>query len=296
MRMRIFTALLALLLTYSLVACSENESESEESLETTPEVTSETSQEEEEESEPDVLCAESLEDFEYTTDDSGRITLTAVKQKKIVSCKIPAGVTAIASSTFRSCNLLESIEFSSELTSIALGTFSDCIKLIETVNGVSYVGTWAVDCMEEVTAVSLREGTVGIADSVFAGCARLESVTIPASVAHIGTYAFSRCEALSSLVLPEKLLTIGGYAFFSCTSLESVAFPGSVTSICEYTLGECTALKSVTIPASVVEIGEGGFYGCSLLTTVSYGGDAAGWDAITVEIGNEALMTAYENQ
>lgn len=295
MEMRIFAMLLALLLTFSLFSCTENDPD--RGSQSTDEVGSgeeSSSASQEEDEEPNVLSAETLEDFKYTEDDAGNITLTGVKEKKIVSCTIPEGVVAIASGTFQGCGALESITFHEALSSIGLGAFSDCVKLLETVNGVSYVGTWAVDCKEEVTTVSLREGTVGIGDSVFAGCTKLERVTIPASVLHIGTYAFSRCEALKSLSLPKNLATVGGYAFFSCLALEELVIPSGVRKIEEYALGQCTALESVTLPSTLLEIGEGAFYDCSSLSSVSYEGDAGAWDEIVMAIGNEALISAYE--
>ncbi|MBE6589743.1 MAG: leucine-rich repeat domain-containing protein [Ruminococcaceae bacterium] len=299
MKIRIFAAVLAMLLLLPLSACGEEEGEPQDTKgsETVSDTASDTesSAAEEGEEEPEGPSATALEDFEYITDSQGGITLTAVKDKEIVFCKIPAGVTAIGSATFLDCTQLEKIEIPTDVRSIGLGAFNGCDKLIETEGSVSYVGAWAIDCTEEVTKATLRNGTVGIADSVFAGCEKMTEVTIPGSVKYIGTYAFSRCKALAAVTLPEGISSIGEYTFFECASLKSVAIPVGVVSIKDYALGNCKALKSITLPASVTSIGEGAFYNCTALISVSYGGDSASWKKIELGTGNGALTGAYGN-
>ena len=221
MRIRIFAVLLALLLTLSLFACAEESPEGETPT-TEESVTESTSAEAPKEEEPEVLTAEDPEDFKYTELDGGGMLLTGVKEKKIVSCKLPEGVVAIASGAFQGCTELESITFNAGLASVELGAFTGCSKLLQAVNGVTYAGTWAVDCAEAVTSVSLREGTVGIANSVFAGCSKLSKPTLAEGLQKIGSGAFRDCTSLIILDIPTSLTEIAPDAFEGCTSLSQV--------------------------------------------------------------------------
>ncbi len=291
MGMRIFAALLASLLLVSLVACSNEEAETGESADSVDETVS-SELEEAEEEEPDPHCAELLEDFKYSEDD-GVITITGIKKKNVTSCKIPKEASHISGTAFRGYADLVSIEFHDGIVSVGLGAFNGCDQLIETEGQVSYVGEWAVDCEESVEKVTLRQGTVGIADSVFAGCSKVTQITLPDSVKNIGAYAFSRCTALKSLDLPKGISEIREYAFFACSSLASISVPEGASLIGEYAFGECTSLKQVTIPSSVASIGEGAFYECDALEKVSYAGDASAWKKIDIDSGNKSLTDAY---
>ena len=89
----------------------------------------------------------------------------------------------------------------------------------------------------------------------FAGCGKLESVTIPKEV---GTFkaSFQECMALKTVVLEDGITEIGNYAFFQC------------------------GITSVSIPKSVQRIGLAAFQNCNMLTQ------------LTIESGNgEADLT-----
>ena len=288
---RLFAALLAALLLLSLAACSGEEDESEEATDSEATVVS-SDAEEETEDEPDPNCAELLEDFKYTEED-GVITITGIKKKNVTSCKIPEEASCIAGTAFRGNADLESIEIHDGVVSIGLGAFNGCVQLIETDGSVSYVDRWAVDCTEDAENVTLRSDTVGIADSVFAGCAKVKQITIPSTVKQIGAYAFSRCTALKSVELPEGISSLREYTFFACSSLESASLPKGVETVGVYAFGECGSLAKVTLPSSVSAIGEGAFYRCDSLDEVSYGGNAEAWKKIDIDSQNQALTDAY---
>ena len=175
----------------------------------------------------------------------------------LTSITIPDSVTSIGSSVFYGCTSLTSITIPDSVTSIGSSVFYGCDNLIETENGVSYVGRWVVDCDESVTSVDFRDDTRGVADSTFSNCTSLTSITIPDSVTSVGDYAFNDCTSLTSITIPDSVTSIGDWAFYDCTSLTSITIPDSITSI-----------------------GDWVFYGCTSLTSITFKGTKAQWNAI----------------
>lgn len=108
-----------------------------------------------------------------------------------------------------------------------------------------------------------------IGTSAFAGCAYLDSVTIPDSVTYIGTNAFAYCTAMASVTIPDSITTIERYAFRYCSALTSVEIPDSVTNIGFYAFFACNTLNSVTFGRSVA-FASAAFGACSNITQVTW--------------------------
>ncbi len=225
----------------------------------------------------------------------------------LTSVTMCEGVTSIGIYAFYYCTGLTSITIPDSVTSIGSNAFSGCSGIIETVNGISYVDNWAIDCDTSSIRAVIRNGTVGIADKAFADFADLVKVTIPDSVTSIGSSAFYNCTGLTAvhisdiaswcniafsgyysnplyyaknlylngelvtdhLVIPNGVTSIGIYAFYYCTGLTSITIPDSVTSIGSSAFSGCTGLTSITIPDSVTSIGSYAFSGCSGLTSIT---------------------------
>ena len=109
-----------------------------------------------------------------------------------------------------------------------------------------------------------------IADSAFADCTMLESVTLPESITKIGRQAFSTCTSLESIDMPKELEYMGAGVFDECSSLKEVIFPSGITELPEATFYECTSLEGVILPEGVELIGPESFYMCSSLSQVTF--------------------------
>ena len=239
---------------------------------------------------------------------------------EITDLTIPSGVTSIGDYAFHDCTGLTNVSIPSSVTSIGTEAFYGCTNLtnvnipesvvsveeeaftntpfFDNKTGLVYLGKVAykyVGTMPENTNITIIDGTVTIAPSVFRYCTGLKSVTIPesvtsigerafencegltsvnipSSVTEIGNFAFIRCSGLTSVTIPESITSIGRSVFNSCSGLTSVTIPESVTSIGMYAFDGCTGLTSLTIPESVIDISEGAFFGCSGLTSLTIPG------------------------
>ncbi len=186
----------------------------------------------------------------------------------LTSVTIGNSVTGIGFSAFAGCSSLTSITIPRSVTSIGKYAFSGCSSLLQEENGVLYVDKWVVDYNTAITTVSLRNNTVGICDSAFAGCTSLISITIPNNVKSIGYGVFADCAGLISITIPDSITSISDYAFDGCTSLASVTIPDGVESIGGGAFRNCPTLISITIPDSITSIGYTAFRSCSNLTSI----------------------------
>ena len=120
-----------------------------------------------------------------------------------------------------------------------------------------------------ITTVVLPDSLVGIGNAAFEYCQNLKSVTLGEGIAHIGDYAFDSCVNLSSITLPSSLARIGSYAFYGCERLTSINLPDGIQRIEEFTFTHCESLKTLTLPSELAFIDALAFTGCSSLTSVT---------------------------
>jgi hypothetical protein len=151
-------------------------------------------------------------------------------------------------------------------------------------------------------------GPASIGNSVFSGCNKLTTLTIPEGVTEIGDYAFMDCYGLSSITIPSSLKSIGGYSFYRMDTENGVSrnvYISDLSAWCSMDIGwlgspllwghlihngqeitnlvvpndvqsigigafEGSSLTSVIIPFGVVLIGDRAFNFCSDLATVTF--------------------------
>ncbi len=166
---------------------------------------------------------------------------------ELVTLTMGEGVLSIDDYAFADCTKLETPEIPDSVFHIGAIAFKDCINTIEEIDGVSYVDSWAVDSDYTITALSLRNGTRGIAEMAFYGCTELSSSVLPEGVCFINESAFEFCLSLTEATLPESLLAIDMYAFAYCKALEEVTIPENTVYMDFAAFAECEALSKITV-------------------------------------------------
>ena len=229
---------------------------------------------------------------------SGCVALTAVT--------IPDSVTSIGTSAFLGCEKLTTLTIPATVTSIGTGAFDGCSRILESAGKVQYVGNWAVKCVPFYATyqVTLRDGTVGIANEAFASCLKLTSVTIADTVKYIGQNAFMSCSTLKTVTVGAAAEAIDVTAFNACPKLETITvseananyqsidgnlyskdgsallkyaigkaaitfeIPANVKTVGAYAFYTAHNLVAVTVPATVETIENNAFNGCEKLVEV----------------------------
>ena len=161
------------------------------------------------------------------------------------------------------------------------------------------IGKSAFSYCENLTGVTIS-GTKLIGESAFQGCVNLSgNLVIPESVETIKPWAFAYCEKIETVSLPSSLAELGQSAFNGCGGLftvnsDNVSFshldgvlfnadkstliqfpkskvgnylvPSSVMSIGVWSFANCTGLTSISLTSNISVIEDYAFYGCSNLT------------------------------
>lgn len=151
---------------------------------------------------------------------------------------------------------------------------------------------------DETYKVTIKEGTVGIANWTFMNCDKLNSVELISSVKYVGDYAFANCENLLIFrTATNGVKNIGMRAFYKSPRLEQL-YLGEGLEVIEQEAFRETAVANPNnnrniIPSTVKKIGWLAFYESKLWNNPDdYGLIYAGnWI-----VGNESLSTYVHTQ
>ncbi|MBR3439473.1 MAG: leucine-rich repeat protein, partial [Clostridia bacterium] len=251
---------------------------------------------------------------------------------KLDNLNIPYSVESIGEGAFKGCSKLETIDIPDSVKHIGKNAFYNTAYYKnesnwDNDNGVLYLGNYLIKGINKNvhSVFTIKEGTVGIADSAMSGCSNLYIVNFPDTVKSIGEYAFGGCgltelsvskhnsvyhssykclieTASGKLILGSNrsvipnngsVTSIGNSAFSGCKTITSIVIPDGVTSIGDSAFGGCDQLTSITIPASVMNIGKRVYQGLyTRLTDVYYQGSEIDRGFITIGENNDDFLNA----
>jgi hypothetical protein len=232
----------------------------------------------------------------------------------VTSVTLPTNIKTLSTSAFSRCSGLSTFSIPSSVTLISGNVFSGCSKLTSisvssqntqysSLDGILY----NKDRTALITIPEFKSGAVVLSSTLAtirassaAGCSRITSVSIPASVTSILS-TFSSCRLLATItvdaanpsyssregmlynkdfsalirvpgaktgtVVVEEGATFVG-AFSGAYSVEEVVLPASTTAIADSTFDGCESLRSFVFPAGVTSIGRFAFRFCYSLEEV----------------------------
>lgn len=145
---------------------------------------------------------------------------------------------------------------------------------VDVKNGETYFETSAIndlevkeinvgDFIEALQANQLKSAKsdiLGIGDSSFANCRKLESVNFTENISVLGNFAFYNCVKLKNIDV-SSFIIIKSHAFENCKSLESLSInlEGVGTSVSDFLCTNCINLKEVNLPRGLNKIGKYAF-------------------------------------
>ncbi len=178
---------------------------------------------------------------------------------------IPNAVTELKAYAFEGCTALTTITIPNTVTVIGKYAFEGCVNLENATVSLNSVKHLPKNNLKVLT---LTEGPA-VEESMFAGYAKLSSVTLPNTVTAIGASAFLNCVSLTDVNVPDGVSAIESSTFNGCVALKNLELPSSVTSIGQDAFAGCTALETAPISEFVVSVGANAFNGCTALTSVT---------------------------
>lgn len=214
----------------------------------------------------------------------------------------------IGANAFMGCERLKSVDLPDTIESIGASAFMNS-GLPFSLGGVYYADNWAVGVVSNgVNNITIKEGTIGIADYTFNRCELIGSVTFPDSLRTIGRGAFHGCKKISITKFNEGLVSIGDYAFYGCQESNfgesmHLVLPSTLERIGRSAFYQ-TLVTGLEIPGSCKFIDDYAFFNCPALgTMVITGVDPSGM--LTTEkrelilhegieyIGNRVFASCY---
>lgn len=199
----------------------------------------------------------------------------------LTSITIPNSVTYIGGWAFSECSGLTAITIPNSVTTIEQKAFHGTGWYFNQPDGILYLDNWLLGYKGDkpTGAITIADGTKGIATSAFSYCRDLTSVTIPNSVTTIERSVFQECSGLTSVTIPNSVTTIEVLAFSGCTGLKNLIIPNSVTKIADSAFSRCDGLASVTIGSGVTSMGSGVFGECKGLISLSVDSNNMAYDS-----------------
>lgn len=192
------------------------------------------------------------------------LVLAKAKSTDITSCIIHPDTRFINSEAFRNCVNLSDIDIHDGIVGLGYNVFDNCPGVTVYENGVIYVDNWLVDSVNDYAfsirgTVTVKAGTVGIANDAFAWQEDMKGVNLPEGLKYIGKGAFSSCDEMTEISIPDSVQTIGGECFESCVNLKTVKLPSGLSEISYGLFSSCNSLTDIEIPDSVTKIGDEAF-------------------------------------
>ena len=152
---------------------------------------------------------------------------------------------------------------------------------------VKEIADKAFDGCSYIETVTMPESVITVGNSVFYGCNKLTSVSMP-GVIQIDKGVFTGCSTIKNLTIPADFVgyvksqplenititcvgitNIYASAFEGHKSLKKVTIMQGITEIGEKAFSECEMLETVLLPQDLLIIGQSAFESCTLLKDIA---------------------------
>lgn len=145
-------------------------------------------------------------------------------ESPVISVSLPDSVVKIGENLFSSCDTLQEVKLSNNLTELKPFTFAGCVSLKK---------------------VTISDKVTSFPAGLFFGCSLLESIPLK-SINSLEVDVFRDCENITSVKIPEGVTEIKTGALTGCKKLSSIVFPQSLEKIADRSLAGLSSLTSMS--------------------------------------------------
>ncbi len=231
-------------------------------------------------------------------------------------CEVIFGdtVETIPQYTFYNCEGLKKVTISDSVNSIGYRAFQYCEDL-ESIdvsdNNIEFSSHDGVLYDKEATVLIqcpsgkngnyiIPDSTVVIGENGFAGCDKLDSISVSDNIRIIGQWAFYDCKEgvkinWSSESLGDDEFHLNyGYAVTKDWFNKAIAisFGNRIETVPKNLFRGCTNISTVNIHLNIKEIGIRAFDNCNSITDVYYQGTTKQWESILINSDNLPILDA----
>lgn len=223
----------------------------------------------------------------------------------ITKLSLPETVQSIGSNAFNGCTALTDITLPDSIRHIEPYAFIDSGYYNDAANWESsalYIDNHLISVKSDISGkLTVKEGTISVADFAIRNCGSLTEINFPASVVAIGYTSVNGCTEIENITvdanntryadsgnclieISTKILIFGckytvipadgsvkiiyDRAFEGINGLTGAVIPDSVTTIGVYAYSNCGNLQTVDFGNGVEEIGVGAFNICTKLKSI----------------------------
>lgn len=175
--------------------------------------------------------------------------------KTVTEVTLPDTLRVIGNKAFMGCTALEKIVVPQSVILVGDFAFADCYSLTEAELQNSSTGRYMFYDCNKLSKVTFSDQFTNLANSTFAYCDSLETITIPVGLTECGSACFAS-SGLKSIIYEAP--TVFDSMFFDCENLEQVTFADTVTKIERMAFALCD-IKEIQMGQNITEVGEGAF-------------------------------------
>ena len=181
---------------------------------------------------------------------------------KIESVVFSSGVTSIGEHAFSGCVNLKTVKVSNSITNISENAFYNCDKLSNI--HIDDIAAWC-----NIEGLANLTNTEYFKTFYYDGKV-LTNLVIPDGVTSIAEFAFGGNVCITSVIIPDSVETIMRSAFCECMVLVNVTIGKGLKTIDSGAFAGSSCLTNINIPDGLIEIGYGAFSQCDSIKTTQF--------------------------
>ncbi len=295
---KLLALILAAMLIFSMVACSNKQTEDSTDDETDAIVKEDIVETAQGNYECDVNEDGDYEIVKYTPASVAAVDLVLPSQTAD-----GRDISGIGKDAFKAQNSIKSVTIPSTYVYISEYAFYDCDSLTSVTisDSVESIAAHAFQACDVLATVTFSKGLTTLGEYAFAGCEALTAAELSTAVTYVGDAAFLNCKELKTVTLSDKVTTVYRSSFQGCEKLEYTVenygrYLGTTDAPYAVLIGaEHLNIEECTVNNATKVVANGAFSNCPYLKTVTLGDAVAVINGTCFENSPALSFNEYEN-